>query len=109
MQRNRWLIYLSLLIIPIIIGIYCLDIIGNYSFSDTPFAIALVLYLIFTFIQRPSCKYAFGMSLLFLIVMGISYIPTGEGKMTERTGEWFYLFFVFGLIQYIREAWKEKL
>ena len=38
--------------------------------------------------------------------MGLSYVKTGSGEVTERMGEWFYLFFLAGIIHYSKEAWS---
>jgi predicted membrane channel-forming protein YqfA (hemolysin III family) len=85
------------------------DLAGTFNFSDIPFAIVFLLYILFIIIQRTNSKAAFLVSLLFFILMGLSYIPTATGKITERLGEWFYLFFVFGLVQYTSESWRPKL
>jgi hypothetical protein len=56
-------------------------------------------------IQHRLSKLSFVIAVFFLISMGLSYTKTGPGVITERMGEWFYLFFIFGLIQYAKEAW----
>ena len=101
------LIFPSLLIIPFMFGIIFIDLVGTFFFSDVPFALVLALYLIFVLIQRAKSRTTFVFVLFFIIWMGLSYIPTGAGQTTERVGEWFYLFFVFGLIQYAIESWKK--
>lgn len=86
------------------------DLAGFFNYTDLPFVIAFLFYFLFLYIQKGTSKISFGMALCFLIFMGLSYIPTGAGRITERMGEWLYLFLVAGLIQYTQEAWKsEKL
>lgn len=85
-----------------------MDLATTFSYSDLPFVLAFVMYILFVVIQRSSSRGTFIMVLYLLILMGLSYVKTGPGAITERFGEWFYLFFVFGLIQYIKEAWTNK-
>lgn len=108
MKRHKFFIILSLLLIPVIIGTYCFDILGGFNFADKAFGIALAIYIIFIFIQQSSSKFTFVISLFFLVIMGLFYIPSGVVQRTERMGEWFYVFFVFGLIQSVIELWFEK-
>ncbi len=105
MKRTKALTTISLFLIPLIIGVVFVDLSGTFSYSDLPFAIAFLLYITFVFLQRAKSRTAFIMSLFFLAWMGLSYVPTGASVLTERIGEWFYLFFVFGLIQYNKEVW----
>jgi hypothetical protein len=105
MHRNKKLILFSLFLIPVAAAIVFLDLSGLFGYSDVPFALAFTIYFVFVLIQKTSSRISFFLSLLFVIYMGLSYMPTGAGQITERFGEWFYLFFVFGLIQYCKEAW----
>lgn len=95
---------LSSFLIPIIFGIVFADVAGTFSQSDLAFVLGLFFYFLFVFLQKSSSKTAFGFALFFLIWMGLSYVPTGAGVVTERMGEWFFLFFLLGLIQYFRET-----
>lgn len=104
MKLNKVFIGISLLIIPVLFGIFFADLSGIFDYTDTPFGLAFLLYGVFIQIQREKSRITFVFALFFLILMGLSYVPTGAGKITERMGEWFYLFFVFGLVQYVREA-----
>jgi len=79
--------------ITVVITIILLDIAGTFSYSDWPF---VVLLLTFVLGRKTTVFFA----LCLLVWMGLSYVPTGAGPVTERIGEWFYLFFLFGLIQY---------
>ena len=85
-----------------------LDLAGTFSFSDIPFIVVFVLYFIFRLIQNSPSKVSFVITIYFLMAMGLSYIKTGPGSITERMGEWFYLFFIVGLIQYLREIKKNE-
>jgi hypothetical protein len=106
MKKNSWLTPVSLLLLPAALGIVIADVAGLFAFSDMPFALAFVLYGLFVITQKTKSNITVRLMLFFLVWMGFSYVPTGAGKITERIGEWFYLLFVFGLIQYAREAWK---
>ena len=108
MKSPKYFILCSYALIPILFGLIFLDLSGVFNFSDIPFVTAFLLYMLFLMIQKGSSKLSFIMALFFLVFMGLSYIPTGPGRITERIGEWFYLFFVCGLIQYAKEAWQEK-
>jgi hypothetical protein len=107
MKRKNSLILLSLFLFPMIAGVVLFDLAGGFNFSDLPFLLAFLLYGIFVLFQRSGSKVAFGLALLFLIYTGLSYVPAGTARTTERFGEWFYLFFVFGLIQYAVELRKD--
>jgi hypothetical protein len=97
-----------LLLVPAIAGILFMDLAGAFNYTDFPFLIAFVIYAVFVFIQRVQSKATFSVALLLLIYMGLSYIPAGASPTTERFGEWFYLFLVFGLIQYFIEIFHGK-
>lgn len=85
--------------VAILLTIIFLDIAGAFSHSDLPF---LAVFLTFSLGRKGT----FAFALFLLAWMGLSYIPTGAGAVTERIGEWFYLFFVFGLIQYGYEVFR---
>ncbi len=104
MKRSSWLIVFSLFLISLTIAVVYADVAGTFSYSDIPFVLAFSLYMLFVVIQKSSCRASFLMALFLLLVVGLSYIPTGPSVVTERFGEWFYLFFVFGLIQYFKET-----
>lgn len=107
--RNKC-IFPSLFFIPIIAGILCFDLTGAFNYTDSPFLITFLIYVVFVFIQQSQSKFTFSIAILLLIYTGLSYIPTNASLVTERFGEWFYLFFVFGIIQYTKDIWflKEK-
>lgn len=65
LKRHRLLIILSFLLVPIIIGIYSVDLLGNFNFADKAFVIALLVYILFIFIQRSSSSVTFVLSLFF--------------------------------------------
>lgn len=104
MKRKSRLIFLSLFIFPVIAGIVLSDLAGSFQYSDIPFLLVFSLYIMFVIIQRSQSVLTFKLSLAFLIYMGLSYIPVGAAGTTERIGEWFYLLFVFGLVQYAKET-----
>lgn len=106
MKRTRILTTISLCIIPLIFGVMFADLAGTFTYSDIPFAAVFVLYAVFVIVQLTKSKATFGIALFLLIWMTFSYIPTGAGRVTERIGEWFYLFFIFGLIQYTYEVYR---
>jgi hypothetical protein len=106
MKNHKYLILISYVLLLTIFGLVFFDLAGAFSYSDMPFLIAFSLYFLFLFIQKNTSKISFVTVLFLLVFMGLSYIPTGAGRITERIGEWFYLFFVFGLVQYIRETFR---
>lgn len=77
---------------------------GNY---DTAFVTVLLLDILYLFIHR-STKFNVLLAVLLVVGMSISYIHSGSIRLTERMGEWFYIFFVFGLIQYGKETFFGK-
>lgn len=107
MKHRNKLIFPSLFLIPVIAGIILVDLAGTFNYSDLPFLFAFVVYIVFVLIQRSQSKLTFSITMLLLIYTGLSYIPTGPSVITERFGEWFYLFFFFGLVQYIKEVRKQ--
>jgi len=96
----------TLFFIPLIFAIVFADLAGVFSYTDMPFFLVFLLFIAYVITQKSTSKAAFLFSLFFLVWMWLSYIPTGAGKVTERIGEWFYLFFVFGLIQYGYEVYR---
>ncbi len=106
MKRNKVLILISLCIIPLIYCVVFADLGGTFAHGDIPFVIALLFYTMFVRIQNTQSKTTFTLTLFFLVWMGLSWVPTGAGIVTERIGEWFYLFFVIGLIQYMKESFQ---
>ncbi|EKD67865.1 MAG: hypothetical protein ACD_48C00176G0001 [uncultured bacterium] len=108
MKNRNKLIFPSLFLIPAIAGILCMDLAGIFNYTDNPFFFVFAVYVIFVFIQRSQSRFTFSIAMLLLIYMGLSYIPAAASRATERFGEWFYLFFVFGLIQYGREIYIRR-
>ena len=108
MKPNKWLPVFSFMLIPLLFGVVFIDLAAIFSFSDLPFLFSVILYVLFFVIQRSSSRAPLFVSLYFLAVMGLSYITTGTGRTTERLGEWFYIFFLIGLGQYIKESWHHS-
>ena len=106
MKNHKYLILFSYVLLLTIFGIVFLDFAGVFNYSDDPFFIAFFLYALFIFIQKGTSRLSFIITIYFLTLMGLSYVPTGPGRVTERIGEWFYLFFVCGLIHNAEEAWR---
>jgi hypothetical protein len=77
----------------IILGIFLTDLKGWFLLSDLSFFLALIVYMLFL------RKWALAISLFFLAVMSYFFIRTGISNRVERVGEWFYIFFVIGVIQ----------
>lgn len=105
-KRNDASIIGSFILIAMLAGIIEVDLLGVFDYSDIPFLLVIVLYVGILYIQRASSKLSFILSLSCLVFMELSYIPTGASRVTERFGEWFYLFFVFGLIHYMKEVFS---
>lgn len=108
MGKNKHLVLFSFLLGFVFMGIVFADLAGIFSFSDQAFLYGFLVYGIVVLMQRTTSKLSFFIVLSLLLWMGLSYIPTGPGKITERIGEWFYLFFLFGLLQYTHEAWSKS-
>jgi len=108
MKNKNKLIFPSLFLMPIMACVLFVDLAGTFNYGDISFAIVFALYIIFIAIQHAKSKTTFVIAFLFLIWMGLSYLPTGAGQVTERFGEWFYLFFLFGIVQYTYEVLRRK-
>lgn len=104
MKGNKIIILLSLSLVPLMVVVLTLDLADVFNYSDLPFFLMFLIYSFIVLIQRSSSKMSFFLALILLSYMALSYIPSGASATTERFGEWFYLFFVFGLIQYIKET-----
>ncbi len=102
------LIFFSLFLLLAIPAVVFMDIAGTFSFTDRAFLFGFSVYALFVLIQKTGSRASFGISFTLLFWMGLSYIPTGASIVTERIGEWFFLFFLFGLIQYTKEVWFLK-
>lgn len=91
-----------------IIAIFFNDL--NYQFGnyDTPFLWAFSVYFLWVLIFRITSRVTFFIILVLVVGMGISFVQNGSIRFTERIGEWLYLFFIFGLIQYFREVFHER-
>jgi hypothetical protein len=108
MEKNNKIIMSSLFCIALFFGVVMADLASMFSYSDVPFVIGIVCYLVFVYIQRASSQSVFTLALFFLLWMGASYVPTGPSKITERIGEWFYIFFALGITQSIVSVLKRK-
>jgi hypothetical protein len=107
-KRNNIIQIFSFLLLPILIGIMLKDLMYTFGNYDTPFIVGIGIYFVFCLIAHASSRWTFGLVSLLVVCMGISYMIMGPYRRTERLGEWVYLFFVFGLIQYTIEAIHEK-
>ncbi len=90
----------------VIIGIMYTDLLYKFGNRDIPFILVLVLYTLFVRVGKFSSKITISVSCVLVICMGVAYAMQGPVRLTERIGEWFYLFFVFSLIQYIYEMYR---
>lgn len=104
MKNRNKIIFPSLLLIPAMACVIYMDLAGTFGYTDLPFLLAFALYIVFVLIQQSQSRLTFVIAILLLIYTGLSYVPAGAAVLTERFGEWFYLYFVFGLIQYCRET-----
>lgn len=108
MKKNKILHILSWILVFLMIFIVITDLRYKFGNYDTPFMLEFVLYVLYVFIKRTASKLSFGIVLLFILSMGVSYMLFGSARLTERMGEWFYLYFLFGLLQYSKEIWLTK-
>lgn len=103
MKKYNSLFMVSICALLSAFGILFLDVASIFKYSDLPFFLACVLYIVFIISNRSSSKLTFYIVLFLVCFMGISYLQNGFDTMTERIGEWFYLTFVIGLVQYAKE------
>jgi hypothetical protein len=108
MKRNNWRAPVSLLLLLAVLGVVFADAVALFGYPDISFVVVFLLYFGSILAQKRGSRISFVYALLILLIMTCSYVLIGVVKITERLGEWFYLFFVFGLIQYTREAWKKS-
>ncbi|MBU2544293.1 hypothetical protein KJ618_02385 [Patescibacteria group bacterium] len=106
MKRNKFIILFSYFLFLVMVGVVFADLGSAFSFSDLPFVLVFSVFFVFMIIQRGTSKIVFVSASYFLITMGLSYVRTGSSVITERLGEWFYLFFLVGILQYTKEAFK---
>lgn len=100
-KQRIW--YGAILVIAALIAI---DVTEAFTFSDVPFLIGFVIYTIAVRKAHADFRWSFGITCLLLLLAWCFYIPTGAGIVTERLAVWFYLFFLYGLIQYWIRVWK---
>jgi len=105
MGKHNIPVLISYVCVTVVCSIVFADLAGIFGFSDFAFLFGLLFWCIALLLQKGKSRASFVVSLFLLFFMGLSYIPTGAGPITERIGEWFYLFFVCGLVQYTKEAW----
>ncbi len=107
-MKNTYLTVGSYVILPAIFILIFIDLAGAFLYNDVPFLLALILYGMFTVVHRSSSRLTLMLAVFILVWMGLSYVPTGAGTVTERIGEWFYIFCAAGLIQYLKEVYESK-
>jgi len=100
----RTIIFFVLLCI--IVGIIAADLFYTFGNYDTPFVIAFSIYVLSVMVRRVSSRTAFTIALFFVVLMSYFYMRQGSVRLSERLGEWFYLFFISGLIHYGLELRK---
>lgn len=74
---------------------------GNY---DTPFFIACGMYVFSIVLLRLTSRLTIGIVVLLITSMAIHYMLYGPVRLTERLGEWFFLFLCIGIVQYSFET-----
>jgi hypothetical protein len=104
MKKTANSILFSFFIIFLIFAVVYADVGGWFGFADVSFAIVLFLYVLYVYIQNTKSSTTFAFSLFFLVWMGLSYAPTGAGIVTERIGEWFYIFFLLACVQSVIDS-----
>lgn len=87
----------SLLAITVVIVADLMYKFGNY---DTAFVLAVGCYCLFSFLKKAGHVPAFIIVLVLLTILSLFYIQYGPVRITERTAEWLYIFFIVGLVQY---------
>lgn len=107
--KSKGVSILSVFIVILLITVFGADLFYAFGNYDTPFVLAILFYLLYIWIQRSASRLTFTIVLFLIIGMGFSYMFRGPDRLTERIGQWFYLFFVLGLFQYTKEAAITKL
>jgi 2-polyprenyl-3-methyl-5-hydroxy-6-metoxy-1,4-benzoquinol methylase len=105
MKKNKTIL-LSFFLLALVLVVIFADVAGAFGFRDISFMLALVGYILFISLQKVKSRATFTFSLFFLVWMCLSYIPTGASMITERIGEWFYIFFLLALTQSVMEYRK---
>lgn len=105
MKNSKMVKTSALLLLSVVVGIIVADLFGRFGISDLPFILAFGAYTVLIILRRIHHGATIAVASLFVALMGASYIIQGASGLTERMGEWFYLFFIFSLIQYAKEAW----
>jgi hypothetical protein len=82
--KNKIFTTLFIVIVPIIIAIIIADLMYKFGNYDTPFLLALGLYMLLILLRRTSSKLTFVIVLLFVVCMGFSFIQRGAIRLTER-------------------------
>jgi hypothetical protein len=90
------------------IAIFFSDLMYKFGNYDTPYLFVFTLYTIWILIFRFTSRLTFFIVLTLVVCMSVSYVQNGSIRLTERIGEWLYLFFLFGLAQYFKEIFHEK-
>jgi EamA domain-containing membrane protein RarD len=85
-----------------------LDLKYKFGNFDTPFFLVFGIYLLATWVMKLTHRCTFIIDMILLLLMGVFYIYTGPVRLTERAGEWWFLFFVCGLVQYGWESFHEQ-
>ena len=104
MERDKIIHTVWLLLIPVIVGIMVMDLQYRFGNSDLPFFLAIGAYILFVVLSRVQSKTTIKIVLCTVLVMGVNYMDSGASRSTERLGEWFYIYFLIGFVQYFIEA-----
>lgn len=97
LKRNQ-AVLLTLFILGVIGDVY-----GFNIYSDSRLVLLLLLYWFYIRLNNVRSKTTFLLTLIFLVVMFISFLAKGANAQTERIAVWFYLLLAFGIIQ----QWQE--
>jgi hypothetical protein len=103
-KRNNYFIVFTVVTVLFLAAIFSADLLYKFGNYDTPFILAFVSYILYLIVTKSTSRKTFIIVLFLIICMGCCYMLTGPSRLTERIGQWFYHFFVLGMIQYVREV-----
>lgn len=86
--------------------VFVLDLVPVFNYQDISFVLFCALYTVFLYMQKAKSSLSFYIAFYFLVLMGLSYIPTAASRTTERFGEWFFVMLAYAMIQRMIELWK---
>ncbi|MCX8009193.1 MAG: hypothetical protein N3A54_05865 [Patescibacteria group bacterium] len=99
---------LAILLSCLIVIVFLLDMLYKFGNYDIPFIVVFLAYFMLIHFAKLTSKITFLIIISLTILMGYFYIQQGAFRLTERIGEWFYVFLIVGIVQYAYEVFVIK-